>query len=340
MTTGIYRLAGIATVIENLSEHLAKKGVDVTIGAIAFKRIPRIRNRAIVIPINNISRLRSFLQHFDIIHNHHPITNFLALLGPRSFVYHYHGAPNIGRGYLFRINMLLSCMLTKHTYDATIAISEYAAQELKHYFRLKNVRVIYNGVDTGRFNPNLEEKFRQGRPQFLFVGNLHTHKRVEELILALKKLINEYPNVHLQIVGAGVQYRRLRHLITKLNLYNHVSLLGRVSDEQLPYYYASCDVYVTASRWELFGLPLLEAMACGKPVVASSILPHFELVSKSRGGMLYKTGDINNLCSALIQTYREKDKYGRNAMRFARKYSWAAVAGQIMEVYQRLHKVA
>ena len=141
-------------------------------------------------------------------------------------------------------------------------------------------------MDTSLFKPGLEEKFRKGKPQFLFVGNLYEHKNVEELILAMKELIKLYPKAYLQIVGYGQSYDFLKRFITKLKLEDHVELVGRVSGDELPYRYASCDAYVTASRWELFGVPLLEAMACGKPVVASSILPHMDLLTKSKALLL------------------------------------------------------
>jgi len=337
MMSGNYPLAGSSIVIENLADKLGKKGLDVTIGALHFKRIPPKGNYNVrTIKLHNISKLKRFLNSFDILHSHHPLTNYLALFSCKPFVYHYHGAPNYGKGSLFRFSMLLSIKIMKHAFDAVISVSESGARELNRYFGLNDVDVIYNGVDTERFKLGLEEKYRKGSPQFLFVGNLYAHKNVEELILAMKEVVKEYPKTHLQIVGMGSAYTILENHIRDLHLHDHVTLVGRVSDFDLPYYYASCDMYVTASRYEVCPVPLLEAMACGKPIVASSIPPHVELLTKSKAGITYCKGDIEDLCKKMVKTYEETDKFRSNALNFAKEHDWSKVADRILRIYTQL----
>lgn len=337
MTAGIYALAGPSIVIENLADQLGKRGVEVTIGALNFKRIPSNGAYNIrTLPVYNALKLKRSLDDFDIVHNHHPIMNYLALVSRTHFVYHYHGAPDFGRGHLLRFNMLLSVKIMKHAFDAVIAVSETGSEELKRYFGLNKVHVIYNGVDTKRFRQRLEGRFRKGAPQFLFVGNLYEYKRVEELILALKELVKAYPKAYLQIVGDGHMYEQTKRFVAELKLEDYVGLVGRVPDCELPYYYASCDVYVTASRWELFGLPLLEAMACGKPVVASSIPPHVELLTKSKAGTTYTEGSTKSLYKKMIKTYEESDRYRSNAIHFAKEHDWSAVADRVLRIYAQI----
>jgi glycosyltransferase involved in cell wall biosynthesis len=337
MAVGFYSLGGFSTVIENLADQLGKMGIEATIGALAFKRIPPKASYNIsTLPVHNASKLKRFLSSFDIVHNHHPITNYLALLSQCPFVYHYHGAPDLGRGNLFRFSMLSSIKITNHRFDAVITVSEYGAAELKRYFNINKVYVVYNGVDTKRFKPGLAERFRKGSPQFLFVGNLHEHKKVEELIIAFRELVKEYPKAHLQIVGSGHMHERVKHLVLEFGLGDNVELVGYVSDSELPSYYASCDVYATASRWELFGLPLQEAMACGKPVVASSIPSHVELLAKSKAGTTYAKGDINDLCEKMAKTSEETDKYKINAIRFSKEHDWTVVAERILKIYDQM----
>lgn len=340
MASGIYPLAGSSMVIENLANQLCKVGVEVTIGALIFKRTPHPGPYNITsIPVGNVLKLRRFLEGFDVVHSHHAITNYLALFCRKPFVYHYHGAPNFGRGYLFRLSMISSIKLMKNRFDAVIAVSESGAAELKHSFGFDNVHVIYNGVDTSLFKPKLEEKFRKGTPQFLFVGNLYEHKKVEELILAMKELVKVYPKAYLQIVGNGQMYDVLERLVNKLKLEDHVELVGRVSETELPYCYASCDAYVTTSRWELFGLPLLEAMASGKPVVASSIPPHVELLTKSKAGVISAEGDVSVLCKNMTKTYEDSERYRDNAVHFAKEHDWSVIANNISKIYSNLVRV-
>ncbi len=337
MVAGRYDVGGASAVIENLAAQLCRKGIEATIGAFTFVRIPpkngyEVRN----LLTYNFTQLKRFLDNFDIIHSHHALTNYLSLVCHKSFIYHYHGAPNFGTGYFYRLNMILSLKLTSQNLNAVISVSQSGSDMLKQYFDLDTIYVIYNGVDTTRFRPGLKERFRKGIPQFLFVGNLYKHKKVQELILALKKILKSYPEAHLQIVGGGCAFSKLEHLLTSLNLQDHVTLVGRVSDSDLPYYYASCDVYVTSSRYEVCPIPLLEAMACGKPITASSIPSHSELLSRSKSGVLYTLADVEELCAKIIRTYRNRDHYKDNAIRFAQKNNWSTVTNKVLRVYNSI----
>jgi len=337
MAAGIYSLGGASTVIENLADALGRKGVDVTIGALKFKRIPPKAGYSVsTLPIHNVSKLKRFLNSFDIVHNHHPITNYLALLSNKPFIYHFHGAPDFGRGSLYRFSMLSSIKITSHRFDAVIAVSDTGRDELERYFSLNKVHVIYNGVNTNLFKPGLEERFRKGTPQCLFVGNLYDYKKVDELILALKRLIKKYPLAHLQIVGEGAAQAKLKNLASRLNIQDNVSFVGVVPHNNLTPYYASCDVYVTASRCEQFPLPLLEAWACGKPVVASSIRSHEELLSVSKAGKIYKVGDVQDLCATITAVYEHKDEFKCNALQFAKEHDWSVVADRITGIYTEI----
>ncbi len=337
MASSFYVMGGSSVVIENITNNLSKAGIDVTIGAFVFKRLPPIGNHCVKkIPIFNPIKLKKFLKKFDIVHSHHALTNYLALFGPKAFVYHYHGAPNIGFGYMYRLSMISSIKLMKHSFDAIISVSESGASELEHYFGIDDVNVIYNGVDTKLFNNELNGKFRMGKPQFLFVGNLYAHKNVEELICTMNKIILDYPQAYLQIVGYGETYNFLKRLIKKLKLERHVGLVGRVSKEELPYYYSSCDVYVTASTYEVCPVPLLEAMAFGKPVVASSIPPHIELITKSEAGAICTADEpffIN-----MKKIYETRKKYKNNAITFAKNHEWSLVANDILSIYSKILK--
>lgn len=337
MMSGLYVLGGSSIVIENLADQLCKRGVEVTIGALKFKRIPPNGADSVsTVPVHNVSKLKRFLDDFDIVHNHHPITNYLALISRKPFVYHYHGVPNFGKGNLFRFSMLSSVKITSHRFDAVITVSETGYDELKRLLDPNKMHVIYNGVDTMLFRPGVEGLFRKGTPQCLFVGNLYDHKKVDELILALKKLIKKYPRAHLQIVGKGAAGAKLKNLTSRLNVQDSVSFVGVVPHNNLTPYYASCDVYVTASRCEQFPLPLLEAWACGKPVVASSIRSHEELLSASKAGKIYKVGDVQDLCATIAAVYEHKDEFKCNALQFAKEHDWSVVADRITRIYTEI----
>ena len=216
-------------------------------------------------------------------------------------------------------------------------MSNYAASWLKQKFNVES-EVFYNGVDTDIFHSDLPDQFRKGTPQLLFVGNLYEHKMVNELVLAAHALKKQFSRIHMSIIGDGPCYSELETAINKHNLKNTVSLEGRVSDKMLPLYYASCDVYVTASTWEMFGLPLIESMACGKPFVASSIPAHIELAKESAAGEIYPCGNVSELISRICSVYSNKEKYAKNAIEFAKRNDWRNKAIRLEKIYSDVIK--
>ena len=98
--------------------------------------------------------------------------------------------------------------------------------------------------------------------------------------------------------------RALNHLIRRTDLSRWVSVLGFVQKRDLPLYYNARDVFVSASYWEGFGLPLLEAMACGKPVVARASSAMLELITESKAGLAFGDGNLS-LANALLRVIEE-----------------------------------
>ena len=122
---------------------------------------------------------------------------------------------------------------------------------------------------------------------YFFVGRIHPTKNIHELFKVFKMIKDRIPDAKLIIVGKPVieeYYKRVKSMAD-----DSVIFTGYVSDEELPYYYAACDVYVTCSLSEGFNLPLVEAQKYEKPVVTYDIGPHREVVTR---GALVKMGDI------------------------------------------------
>jgi glycosyltransferase involved in cell wall biosynthesis len=337
MATGIYDLAGSSIVVENLAKQLSKKGVDVTIGASMFKRIPPAGPYSVCkIPLGNLLKLPKFLNSFDVIHCHHPILNYIDLLTNVPFIYHCHGAPSSGKVTFYKFSMFSSIKVTHRRFACAVALSETGYTDISRYVDPKKVYIIHNGVDTNNFNPDILGPYREGVPQLLFVGNLFDYKKVDELILALKKLVSIYPKAHLQIIGEGESSGKLRNMVQQLSLQDNISFKGIVPNNLLAPYYASCDVYLTASRCEQMPLPLLEAWACGKPVVASSIPAHNELIGDSKAGKTYQPGKISDLTEKISSVYAEKESFSQAAIRYAKDHDWSNVADQVLALYNQV----
>ena len=128
------------------------------------------------------------------------------------------------------------------------------------------------------------------------MGRIAPHKGIHLLLKSFNIVKKQIPNLKLLIVGKPTFNNYFKKLKKTAN--KDVIFTGFVPDENLPYYYAACDVYVTASLWEGFNLPAVEAQACGKPVVAFKIGAHEEIVKK---GILTEKGNVKEFSESVIK---------------------------------------
>ena len=130
---------------------------------------------------------------------------------------------------------------------------------------------------------------------------------------------------------------RLQELRRELQIEDMVTFLGRRAQDTLPYYYSAAEVVVVPSHYESFGLVALEAMACGTPVVASETGGLAFLVRDGETGFHVPTGDPEALAARLRQLLRDdllRERLGRQAAEYAKRYAWPLVVDQIIDLYQ------
>ena len=196
------------------------------------------------------------------------------------------------------------------------------------------ITVIPNGVDTTLFKPSPKPYVKN---YFLFVGQLVERKGVDLLLYSLTKVST---NIKCLIVGDGPQYNYLSQLAKKLKLGKRVKFLGSVSLQLLITLYQHARFLVLPSLVEPFGITLLEAMACGCPVIATRIGGVPEIVKNGYNGFLVNPYDIEDLSEKieLLANHDEiRQKMALNARKFVeRNYSWSAIALKVNKLY---HKV-
>jgi 1,2-diacylglycerol 3-alpha-glucosyltransferase len=259
------------------------------------------------------------LRYFDIVYTGPYPASWLAYLAKRLYnkeytYYFYHfNQPGFISGILARTYSRIHIFLEKWTLkraDKVITISEFSKKSLASVFG-KDIEVIYCRVDCDRFKPGLDrtrirDKFGlTDQPVILCVGQLIPSKGMHLLIEAFHSIKGKIPDARLIIIGKAVfpgYLQKLRDLAG-----DSVIFAEDVSDDDLPYYYAACDVYATATLWEGFNIPLMEAQACGKPVVAFDIGPHPEVVENSVTGILVPPKDITRFSTVIIELLRNKD---------------------------------
>ena len=191
--------------------------------------------------------------------------------------------------------------ITLKNVDEAYSVSKYLKDDLKKVSGLDS-KVVYNKIDKKRFNQKvkgnkIKKKYNlKNNKVLLYVGRIAPHKGIHLLLKSFNIVKKQIPNLKLLIVGKPTFNNYFKKLKKTAN--KDVIFTGFVPDENLPYYYAACDVYVTASLWEGFNLPAVEAQACGKPVVAFKIGAHEEIVKK---GILTEKGNVKEFSESVIK---------------------------------------
>lgn len=195
--------------------------------------------------------------------------------------------------------------------------------------------IVPGGVNLCRFSPEPPEA-RDGQP-ILFVGRFVAQKGVEVLLYALAILLRRAPSARLVLAGEGPQRFYLRRLARYLGISEQVHLVGWQTGDQLVQLYRQAAVVAVPSLYEPFGLVALEAMACGRPVVASATGGLKEIIGEDgQAGLLARPGDHLALAQQLAQLLDPElaRTTGDSARRRAERYSWAESASRTVEVYQ------
>jgi len=175
-----------------------------------------------------------------------------------------------------------------------------------------------------------------------FVGQLERVKGCHVLVNAFKRVVEEVPSTHLYIVGDGREENSLRHLAKDLSLGNNVFFLGRKTPEELKYFYHTIQFLVVPSIWlETPALVAYEAMASGRPVIASNIGDLPELIKNGENGFLFKPNDSQDLANKIIYLLKDPLKIKRlakNARKTMKKYSTEEHNKKLIAIYKEASK--
>ena len=289
-------------------------------------------------------------EKYDVVHIHGmtPTQTDLALLAAtlkgEKVIYTHHFDAQTRGGRLTDLYSYLARPILNLADIITASTLSYAnsSKFLKPY--LKKVKIIPMGVDTARYE-DLEKKTTFERAEeiqsfdsrILYVGKLIYYKGVNNLLQAFSQLKTD--RACLVIVGSGAEMRPLNQLAKRLQVSDRVFFMGQVPDSQLPSIYANSDVVTLPSvtRREAFGIVLLEAMAAGKPVVASAIPGVSDVVDNGRTGYLVPPADSNALAQTLenlLENRSEARRMGEEGRIIAlTRYDWQKVLSQYLNLY-------
>ncbi len=286
-------------------------------------------------------KVRALLERekYDIIHLHEPMAPILPLT-----VLEYSNTVNVGtfhachnRHHLYRMSQPLIKRWHQRLHGS-IAVSPAARSYVNSTFP-GNYEIIPNGIDVDHFSQKAEPwpQYQDGKTNIIFVGRLEKRKGLRYLLEAFGRLRWGKQDLRLIVVGPGNPDKDSYQILSSQNLHE-VEFVGRVSHEDLPRYYASADIFCSpATGAESFGIVLLEAMAAGKPVVASDIEGYRGVLTEGEEGLLFKNKDVGSLAAALETLIQEpllRAKMGQRGRATAEKHRWQVVAGQVEEYYE------
>jgi len=279
----------------------------------------------------------------------HPVdkffaTNALPLFGRGEMIVTIHDLGFYKNPELYhpleRIYQKLSHKLAIYRANKIITISEATKQDIIKYFpRAKDkIKVIHLGYNKESFRPIDDEEKKvfldkRDYPEkfLLYIGRLENKKNVLNLIKAYQKSSRKWPLV-LAGRSGNYGYREIEALAKQDDLKGDVILLGYVSQENYPTLMASSSAFVFPSKFEGFGLPVLEAMASGVPVACSDIPALREVAEEA--ALYFDPDNIEDMTNKIEKIFEDKEE--RNLLREkglerAKKFSWAKVARETLE---------
>jgi glycosyltransferase involved in cell wall biosynthesis len=245
-----------------------------------------------------------------------------------------------------RLTMQIMMSFTCRRAQRIICVSEFTAQDLKKLIRVPahNIRVVPHGVDERFFQSappdaihEVQQRLHLNQPFVLFVGERRPHKNLTGLLKAFMqfKRMTVQP-YHLIIAGRSyADYQNPEKIIEQYGLTDSVHLLDYVADSDLPCLYQSADALILLSYYEGFGLPVLEAMASGTPVLASNCTALPEVVGQA--GMLVDPAIPEQAADALFQIVcggSQREQMIKLGKAHARQFTWQRCAKMTMEIYR------
>jgi glycosyltransferase involved in cell wall biosynthesis len=235
-----------------------------------------------------------------------------------------------------------------HRSARVLTVSEASKRDILDYFRVpeSKITVIHNAIDE-RFNEEpaadevtrVQERYQLYDPFILYAGNIKPHKNLERLIEAFHIIRRgELENVKLLIIGDEIsKYAGLRRTVHRYKLHKHVRFFGFVPDATLAILYRLARVFVFPSLYEGFGLPPLEAMASGCPVITSNVSSLPEVVGDA--AMLidpYEPDAIAGAMRRVLTDDRLREDMRERGLIRARAFSWSQSVRRVRAIYDEV----
>ena len=351
---------GLQTFSKGLAEYLTRRAIDVTLVTQTSKHSANQDFRFSVIRAPNIRQLLSIISNSDVVHMNGFALKivFLALLRRKPIIWTHHeydsicpigigwdGSSSCGFG-LFRcalcmrrrgmtkmISKRFACLLLRRIAARLVRYNVNPSFYIASRQNLPCSVVIPHGVEVSKFRPSGDGDSPEA---FLFLGRLIGVKGIDVLIRAAKRCVSQGYPVKVSICGEGPDKKRLKMIAKALMVEQNICFKDYVYGDQLVNEINESLAIVVPSLWdEVFGFVALEAMSCGKVVIASDVGGLAELVRPV--GLLFERGNADALADQMIEVWTKKElrktlelKARRHAQSF---HSWEIIGNQYLQLY-------
>lgn len=221
--------------------------------------------------------------------------------------------------------------------DKVITVSESSKKDILEFFKIDEakIKVIYEGYKKLEIGEDCLGKYGIKKPYLLYVGTLEPRKNVVGIIKAFKQ-----SNVDCQLVIGGKKgwkYKEIFKAVKELGIEGKVHFPGFIADEDLGYLYKNAIAFVFPSLYEGFGLPVLEAMHCGCPVITSNVSSLPEVAGDAC--ILVDPDNVDEIAGAIlrVQDRKKREDMIKKGYGQAKKFSWRKCAEETLKIYEEMY---
>ena len=222
--------------------------------------------------------------------------------------------------------------------DAVVTHTEPVMTEMEMYgMKPRKKRIVPAGIDTNFYRPiedvsEMKKKLGvEDKKLLVHTGRISYEKHVENIVISLKELDE---NIHLLLVGDGPARPDIEKIVLENNLQNRVHFTGFVDKEDLPIYYNCADVCISNSRFETQGLSIMEAMACGKPIICPNARAFSVIIENNVDGYLFD--EDSELPSKIKEALNATEEFKQNAIKKAKMYSNESCGNALIQLYNEV----
>lgn len=230
--------------------------------------------------------------------------------------------------------------------DLILTISEFSKKEIINLYKVdpEKIQAVYPGYDREKYffqkNKGILEKYKIAEPYLLYIGRLETKKNILNIIRSFIRVKNRFPDLKLVLAGSGGDlFGKIRKIIKQDKVDSEVSLPGYIEEPDLPAIISHAEVFLFPTLYEGFGLPIIQALACQTPVLASDLDPHREV-----GGEAAVYADPSSpqaLAQGIIQilsSEKIRRELKEKGLIQAKRFSWEKTASRIWEIFSFMLK--